>query len=103
MALSNARAKALSTALFLIGLALLFFIDSWWPALMLVIGVPLALRQYLLGRKGDALISLAVFGGFFIIGTFDISWKILIPILFVMAALYTLCKEWVKEETNKDE
>lgn len=96
------RAQALSSALFLIGVALLFFLQNWWPAIMLVIGIPLSLRQLLLGRKADAAISFCVFVGFFIIAQFDISWKILIPILFVMAALYVLCKEWVKEEIGED-
>ena len=97
------KAKALSTALFLIGLALIFFIDSWWPGIMIVIGIPLALKQFLQGRFHDAAISLFVFVGFFIIAQFNISWKILIPILFIMAAVYILCKEWVTTESGEDE
>ncbi|MCP5504303.1 MAG: hypothetical protein H7A41_04030 [Chlamydiales bacterium] len=97
------KAKALSTALFLIGLAVIFFIDSWWPGIMLVIGIPLALKQFLQGRFHDAAISLFVFVGFFIIAQFNISWKILIPILFIMAAVYILCKEWVTTESGEDE
>lgn len=97
------KAKALSTALFLIGLAVIFFIDSWWPGIMIVIGIPLALKQFLQGRFHDAAISLFVFVGFFIIAQFNISWKILIPILFIMAAVYILCKEWVTTESGEDE
>ncbi len=97
------KAKALSTALFLIGLAVIFFIDSWWPGIMIVIGIPLALKQFLQGRFHDAAISLFVFVGFFIIAQFNISWKILIPILFIMAAVYILCKEWVTAESGEDE
>lgn len=97
------RAKALSSALLLVGLALVFFFDSWWPAIMLVIGIPLALRQFLMGRFSDATLSLFVFVGFFVIAQFNISWKVLIPILFIMAAIYILCKEWVKAETGEDE
>lgn len=97
------KAKALSTALLLIGLAVILFVDSWWPAIMLVIGIPLALEQFLKGRTHDAAISLFVFVGFFIIAQFNIPWKILIPILFIMAAIYILCKEWVKAESGEDE
>lgn len=97
------RAKAIGIALFLVGLATLFFLDNWWPAIMLAVGVPLALKQFLLGRFQDATISLFVFVGFFIIAQFNISWKVLIPILFVMAAIYVLCKEWVKEELGEEE
>ncbi len=101
------KAKALSSALLLIGLAIIFFLESWWPAIMLVIGIPLALKQFLLGRLSDAFITLFVFVGFFIIAQFNISWKILIPVLFIMAAVYILCKEWVtsvsKEESPDDD
>ena len=97
------RAKALASALFLIGLAVVFFIDEWWPAIMLVIGIPLALRQFLLGRFNDAAVSFFVFVGFFIIAQFDISWKVLVPIIFIMAAVYILCKEWVVASTGEDE
>ncbi|MEM7175646.1 MAG: hypothetical protein AAF443_06960 [Chlamydiota bacterium] len=94
--ISKKRAHALSSALFLFGLAFLFLSDSWWPGTMLVIGVPLALKQFLLGKVSDSLLSLAIFVGFFIIAQFDISWKILLPILFVTAAIYILCREWVE-------
>jgi 4-hydroxybenzoate polyprenyltransferase len=100
--LAKNKAKAISTALFLIGLAIIFFTDSWWPGIMIVIGIPLALKQLLLGRHRDAAMSFFVFVGFFIIAQFNISWKVLIPILFVMAAIYILCKEWVKEETEEE-
>ena len=65
---------------------------------MIVIGLPLALRQMLLGRYHDMIITLFVFVGFFIIAQFNISWKILIPILFIVAAIYILCKEWVETQ-----
>ncbi|MGE0198826.1 MAG: hypothetical protein AB7N99_04855 [Simkaniaceae bacterium] len=97
------KAKALSTALFLVGLAIIFFLDSWWPGIMIVIGIPLALKQFLNGRYHDAAISLFVFVGFFIIANFNISWKILIPILFIMAAVYIVCKEWVTTSTGEEE
>jgi divalent metal cation (Fe/Co/Zn/Cd) transporter len=62
--------------------------------MMLVIGLPLALRQYLAGKTYDALSSLFVFIGFFVIAGFDISWEILMPVLFLIAALYILLREF---------
>ena len=97
------KAQALSTALLLVGLAILLFTDAWWPGILLAVGIPLALKQLLNGRYYDAIISLFVFVGFFIIASFDISWKILVPILFVMAAVFTLCKEWVTTSTDEEE
>ena len=71
---SKKRAQTLSTVLFLIGLAVLIFTEEWWPGLMLVVGLPLALRQYLMGRTYDMAISLLVFVGTYVTVAFDISW-----------------------------
>lgn len=97
------KAQALGTALLLVGLAILLFLDAWWPGIMLVVGLPLALKQFLNGRYHDTAISLFVFVGLFIIANFNISWQILIPILFIMAAVYIVCKEWVTTKTGEEE
>jgi len=91
---SQKRAKTLSSALFLIGLAIASLTSNWWPGMMLVIGIPLALRQYLLGRNYDAVLSLVIFSGTFIIAGFDVSWEVILPILFILAALYILIGEF---------
>ncbi len=101
---SKKKAQAVSTALFLIGLAILIFTENWWPGIMLVIGLPLALRQYLLGRTYDMGITLLVFLGAFITVQFDISWRILLPILFTLGALYILFREFFgPQETTEEE
>jgi predicted membrane protein len=108
--LSKKKAGALSTALFLIGLAILAFTQVWWPGIMLAIGLPMALRQYLLGRTYDMCISLLVFVGTFVTVQFDISWKIFLPILFTIGAIYVLLREFLapdeanrEDEVDKDE
>jgi predicted membrane protein len=102
---SKKRAKALSVALFLIGLAIIFYLKSFWPAIMLVVGVPLALRQYLLGRSYDMCVSLFVFIGVFVTVQFDISWEILLPVLFAVGGIYILFREFLesKEEPLEEE
>lgn len=104
---SKKKAHALSTALFLIGLAVLIVTEVWWPGIMLVVGLPLALRQYLLGRTYDMCISLLVFLGTFVTVQFDITWRIFLPILFTIGAIYVLCREFMapeeEDEVEKDE
>lgn len=100
---SKRRAKAISSAVFLIGIALIMYLDAWWPGIMAVIGIALAIKQSLEGRHYDTILTLAVFIGFFIMAQFNISWKILLPILFVMAAIYILCKEWVENRLLSEE
>lgn len=106
---SKKKAQALSTALFLIGLAILVVTEAWWPGIMLAVGLPLALRQYLLGRTYDMCISLLVFVGTFVTVQFDITWRVFLPILFTIGAIYVLCREFMapdeeeEDEIEKDE
>lgn len=101
---SRKKAQALSTSLFLIGLATLIFTEAWWPGIMLIVGLPLALRQFLLGRTYDMMMTLLVFVGTFVTVQFDISWRIFLPILFTLGALYILFREFFgPDETTEEE
>jgi hypothetical protein len=101
---SRKKAQAISTAFFLLGLAILILTDAWWPGIMLAIGIPLAIRQYLLDRHYDMGVTLLVFIGTFITVQFDISWRVFLPILFTMGALYILLREFFHtEETTEAE
>jgi hypothetical protein len=98
---SRKKAQALSTALFLVGIGVLIFTENWWPGIMLAVGLPLALRQYLLGRSYDMCISLLVFIGTYITVEFDISWRIFLPILFTIGAIYILAREFMEPDEEK--
>ncbi len=100
---SRRRAQAVSTAFFLLGLAILCFTDAWWPGLMLVIGLPLALRQYLLGRTYDMMITLLVFVGTFVTVQYDISWRLFLTILFTLGAIYILFREFLTPDATTEE
>ncbi|MBI3220770.1 MAG: hypothetical protein HYZ44_14745 [Bacteroidetes bacterium] len=95
---SKKKAKAISVALFLISLAITSYLGTWWPSIMLVIGIPLALRQYLLGRHYDMGVSLFVFIGVFVTVQFDISWEILLPVLFAIGGIYILFREFLESK-----
>ena|SRR5579871_716496 len=102
---SKRRAKAISVALFLIGLAILAYLKAWWPGIMLAIGIPLALKQYLLGRHWDMGVTLFVFIGVFVTVQFNISWEVLLPVLFALGGIYILFREFLesKEEPLEEE
>lgn len=95
---SKKKAKAISVALFLIGLAIISYLAAWWPGIMLVVGIPLALRQYLLGRHYDMGISLFVFVGVFVTVQFNISWEVLLPVLFAIGGIYILFREFLESK-----
>lgn len=95
---SKKRAKTISVALFLIGLAVITYFGAWWPGIMIAVGIPLAVRQYLLGRRYDMGISLFVFIGVFVTVQFDISWEILLPVLFATGGVYILFREFLESD-----
>ena len=97
------RAGNTTFALFLLGLAYLLFTGTWWPNIMLVVGLPLALRQYLLGRKSDMLGTLFVFVGVWVTAQFDIPWRVLLPVLFTISAIYILFREFLENRVDTEE
>lgn len=105
---SKRTAKRYSFAVFLVGLAVITYLQSWWPGIMLVIGIPLALRQALTGRHYDMGITLFVFLGVFITVQFNVSWEILLPVLFTLGGIYVFFREYIEnkeiteEESEKD-
>lgn len=92
--LSRKKAQALSVGLMLIGLGILTYAKVWWPPLLLVIGIPLALRQYLLGKRFDMVISIFIFVGAYITIQFSIKWEMILPILFAVGGIYILVREF---------
>jgi predicted membrane protein len=100
---SRRRASALSTALLLIGLAIIIFLGAWWPGIMLAIGIPLALRQFLLGHYFDMMMSLIIFCGVFITAQFEVGWEVLLPVLFILAAIYILLREFQQSREHPED
>ncbi|GAB4188882.1 MAG: hypothetical protein Tsb0015_09270 [Simkaniaceae bacterium] len=103
---SAKRARILSLSLFLVASAVVI-LTRYWAAMTLAFGLSLALRQYLLGRRYDALLSLAVFIGAFITFQFDLHWQIILPVILTLAAIFLLFREFseseVKEESEEEE
>ena len=96
------RAKAISLALFLISVAVLLLMNNFWPGFLLAVGVPLAIRHYLLGRIYDMFLTLAIFGGAYIASGYDINWDILLPVILVVAAIYLLAKEFFDPDSTDE-
>lgn len=110
------RAKIVALVLFLFGIALITYLNNWWPGIMLVVGIPLAIMQALQGRRYDMWITLFVFIGAWLTVQFDIKWEVFLPVLFSIGGVYIFFREWIesrppeeeeleeeKEETEEDE
>jgi hypothetical protein len=100
----NKKAKKLSFALFLIGIVCLSYVGVWWPGIMLAIGIPLAVKQYLLGKRYDVALTLFVFCGVFVSVQFDVEWEVLLPVLFTVGGIYILFRDLTESSmpTEKD-
>ena len=99
---SHKKIQALCVGLFLIGLALITFFNYWWPGIMLVAGLPLGIRQYLLGKYYDVAVTLVVFLGVFFTVQFHIPWKLLLPILFVIGAIYIFFRDFIESKEESE-
>jgi hypothetical protein len=101
---SMKRAHAIFAVLLLLGIAALSYTGQWWPFIMLVIGVPLALKQFLLGKIYDMVLTLAIFGGTFATVEYNIALDTaFIPVICIVAALYILLREFVAKEPITEE
>lgn len=99
---SMKTAKFLSLALFLVGLAILTYLQNWWPGIMLVIGLSLAFREYLIGRRYDMGITLFVFVGVFISVFFSWS-RYLLPVLFTIGGIYIFFRDYIESSFPSEE
>ena len=91
---SQKRSKSISSALFLVCLAIISFTTNWWPGILLAVGIPIALRQFLMGRFYDMFLTLVIFIGAFIVAGYDISWDVLLPVVFTISAIYIVVREF---------
>lgn len=96
------KTRLLTFLLFLIGLLVLSYAGNWWPGILLVTGIPLALKQYFLGKNYDTGITLFVFLGGFLSISCDIQWQIFLPVLFTIGAIYILYRD-VLENSMRSE
>ncbi len=99
---SYRRAKAISSSAFLIAIAFLLFTNQWWPGVLLAIGLPLAIRHFLLGRMYDMFLTIAIFGGGFLVSGYDIEWEVLAPVILVIAAIYMIAREFLDPEISTE-
>ncbi len=94
MTLSPKRVYAISGACFLFGLAILVYTSYWWPGILLVIGLSLAIRHFFLGRSYDLLRSLGFFIGLFVVDELGLSLHLFFAILLTFGATLVLLRRF---------
>lgn len=92
--MTKRRAEAISTGVLLIALGLLFYLNAWWPGILIAIWAFLGTRQLLTKRHFDFLITTIIMIGAFFLTVFNIDWSTLGPILFILGGLYIIFREY---------
>ncbi len=101
--LMRKKAKIVALIVFLLSLLIITFLGTWWPGIMLAVGLPLAILQYLQGRMYDTAITLFVFVGAFVTVQFNIQWEVFLPVLFAIGGLYIFFREWLYSRSPEEE
>lgn len=92
--ISSKKALIFSFVLFALGLVICIILNSWWPALAILVGIPFAFYQFLTGKYYLSGLSLVSFGGVFVTVAFEeIPWNLILPIVFSLSALYLFFSE----------
>ena len=99
----HSLANAIGSVVLAIGICLMAYLDRWWPAFALVLGASVFARQFARRRFYDATITACIFGGLYVAFTFDLPWKVLMPVIFVVAAITNLFREITEFRKRKND
>jgi len=103
MIFSKRKADGISNGIFLIGIGILLFTGVWWPGILLVLWVTLAVRQTLTHRWYDLLISSILLLGLVAISLINFEWSVIIPILLILGGIYIIFHEYCVAEGIDEE
>lgn len=93
------KAKSITGALALAGIGIVGLTGNLWPSILLAIGLPLALRQFLLKKTYDVIVTLIVFVGAFITAQMDYTPKVILPVMFITAGIYIFFRDYIEAST----
>lgn len=99
---SQKKASTAYLSIFLIGLGILIWTSYWWPGIMVVLGLAISVRQFLLGHNYDAWVSIGVFGAITFLSLFKINWDVILPVIFIVAGLYIFFRDFIDFETRSE-
>ena len=78
-----------------VGFAILAAFGKWWPGILLAIGIPVSLRNFLTGKVYEGFVSLVIFFGVYLSYYFEFRGRVAAVVIFGLGALYFFLKEFV--------
>ena len=104
LVVSKKKATVISNGIFLICVGIMIFTNTWWPGIIVAIAVTITSRQYLYGRYYSAIISAVIFTALFILAMTRFNFDVLAPILFIIAGIFLIIREYFfAQDTNGEE
>ncbi len=90
---THRHANSISAGVFLISLGILFYMNAWWPGILLALLVSIGIKDYLRGRLYDLVLTTIVLGGLFVFFYFNAEWSVTVPVLFTIAGIWIIFRE----------
>lgn len=90
----QSKGELAANGLFLIWLGVLFYTNWWWPGILLALWSTIAVRQYVRGNLMQLLAVSVILLGLFFASFFQMNWSLFIPILFILAGVYLVGREF---------
>lgn len=89
--------NVMAGVVFLFGIGSLAYmgIYDWLPALCLVTGTSILLRQFFLGYHIDALVTIIIFGAAFISSFLQLFARIFLPTFLMLGAIYYILRQFI--------
>lgn len=103
--IARARADTVGNGIFLIAIGLLYYYHFWWPGILLAVWSSFSTRQLLTKRFQDFLLTTILLLSLFFIVFFQLSFELLMPLIFILGGSYLVFKEFFyrpKEATAFD-
>ena len=90
----DAKVENISSAVLLIGLAVLAFLQSFWPGMLIVLGIYYSVKNALLKNYPKVFIYAILFPASFVCVQFPwiLSWNLLLPMILLALGCEKLLK-----------
>lgn len=88
--------NVIAAIVFIMGAAMFSYMNvaDWLPALIIIAGVAVIVRQLLQGKTLDVMVCFVIFGGAFFCSFFNFMARIFLPAFLVLGSVYYILRQF---------